>query len=186
MDSGSVARALFRDRARLLGYVTAIVRDPHLADDVSQDVTLLAMQRAGRIRDVEHLLLWARKAARYKALEALRARGAGWLHLDDDVLDALEAEWDAAHWHAADAQEQVDDLRACMQRLSPRARRILQLRYGDGLSGLQLAGTLTIGVTSVYVALSRIHRALRECIARRRGTAGDTDERAVAGELHQP
>jgi RNA polymerase sigma-70 factor (ECF subfamily) len=188
MDSGSAARALFRDRARLLGYVTAIVRDADLADDVFQEVTLLAMQRAGRIRDVEHLLLWARKAGRYKALEALRAKGGGWLPLDDDVLDALEAEWDAAGSDAAGsdaAAEQLHDLRRCMQRLSARARRILHLRYSDGLSGLQLAETLTIGVASVYVALSRIHRALRDCMARRRGMAGETDERVVAGQLHQ-
>jgi RNA polymerase sigma-70 factor (ECF subfamily) len=172
----------------LLGFVTAIVRDPHLADDVFQDVTLLAMRRAGRIRDLEHLLLWARKAARYKALEVLRARGRGCLPLDEDVLDALEAEWDAAgpDPRTDGADEQVDDLRACVQRLSPRARRILHLRYGEGLSGSQLAETLAIGVASVYVALSRIHRALRECVARRRGMAGETDERAVAGQLHQP
>src|SRR4029450_6723830 len=112
MDSGSAARALFRDRARLLGYVTAIVRDPHLADDVFQDVTLLALQRAGPIGSAKHLLLWARKTARYKAMQALRARGGRLVALDDDVLDALEADWDEP-----DSQvlaEQLDDLRACI------------------------------------------------------------------------
>ena len=181
MDSGSAARALFRDRARLLGYVTAIVRDPHLADDVFQDVTLLAIQRAGRIGSAEHLLLWARKTARYKAMEALRARG-GSVALDDDVLDALEAEWNGLDSQAAD--ERVDDLRACMQRLSPRARRVLDLRYGEGLSGAQVAGMLAIGVASVYVTLSRIHKALRDCMTRRRRMTNTRDERAVAGQFH--
>ena len=181
MDSGSAARALFRDRARLLGFVTAIVRDPHLADDVFQEVTLLALQRAGRIHSAEHLLLWARKTARYKAMEALRARG-GSVALDDDVLDALEAEWDEPG-SQTDA-EPLDDLRACMQRLSPRARRVLELRYGDGLSGAQVAGRLAIGVASVYVTLSRIHKALRECMARRRRMTDARDEREIAGQLH--
>jgi len=181
MDSGSAARALFRDRARLLGFVTAIVRDPHLADDIFQDVSLLAVQRAARIGGVEHLLLWARKTARCKAMEALRARGGRSVALDDDVLDALEAEGDEPDSRAA---ERVDDLRACMQRLSLRARRILDLRYGHGLSGAQVAGTLAIGVASVYVALSRIHKALRDCMARRRRMADRRDERPVARQLH--
>ena len=171
----------------MLGYLTAIVRDPHLADDLFQDVALLAMQRAGRIRDVGHLLLWARKTARFKAMEALRARGGGWVCLDDDVLDALEEDWDAAGSHSDgnNADEQIHDLRLCMQRLSARARRILHLRYGEGLTGPELADTLTIGVASVYVALSRIHKALRDCMARRAGRPGETDERAVSEHLHE-
>ena len=184
MDSEARPRVV-PGRARLLGYVTAIVRDPHLAA-TSSEVTLLAMQRAGGSGATSPPPL-GEKSSALQVVEALRASGGGGCP-GDDVLDALEAEWDAAGSDAAGsdaAAEQVHDLRGCMQRLSARARRILHLRYSDGLSGLQLAETLTIGVASVYVALSRIHRALRDCMARRRGMAGETDERVVAGQFHK-
>jgi RNA polymerase sigma-70 factor, ECF subfamily len=94
MDANNLVRALIRDRAGLLGYIWAIVRDTHLADDVFQDVTVLAMERAAEIKDESHLLLWARRAARFKSLEALRKRTRQTIPLDEDVLELLEAEWD--------------------------------------------------------------------------------------------
>ena len=166
MDSNAVVRALIRDRARLLGYVWAIARDPHLADDVFQDVTVLAMDRAADIADEKHLALWARRAARFKTLEALRRRARHPVGLDDDVTELLAAEWGGAD--PADTGEDVEHLRACVARLSPHARTILSLRYVEGVSGARVAELMDVKVQSVYVALARIHRALGDCIRRRR------------------
>jgi RNA polymerase sigma-70 factor (ECF subfamily) len=120
------------------------------------------MERAAEVRDEGHLSRWARKAARFKALEQLRKRSPRAVPLDEDVMEMLEAEWDA---DASDAgADQADHLRACIDRLSPHARTVLGLRYTEGLSGAQVAEALRIKVQSVYVALARIHRALEDCI----------------------
>jgi RNA polymerase sigma-70 factor (ECF subfamily) len=169
MDSNGIVRLLFRDRARLLGYVWAIVRDNHLADDVFQDVTVLAMERAAEINDEHHLSLWARRAARLKALEALRKR-ARTVPLDDDVMDLLAAEWDGDD--ACAIGEDVEHLRACIARLSPHAQTILGLRYVEEVNGARVAEVMQVKVQSVYVALARIHRALGDCIRRRRAKEG--------------
>jgi RNA polymerase sigma-70 factor len=160
MDSNSVVRLLIADRARLLGYVWSIVHDPHLADDVFQDVTVLAIEKAGEIADETHLKRWARKAARFKALEGLRKRKPQIIPLDEDVMELLEAEWEAG----AASSDEVDHLRACLDRLSPHARTLLSLRYAQGLSGARVAEALHIKVQSVYVALARVHRILGDCI----------------------
>jgi RNA polymerase sigma-70 factor (ECF subfamily) len=164
MDSNHVVRVLIRDRARLLGYVWAIARDAHLAEDVFQDVTVLAMERAADIRDEPHLMLWARRAARFKVLEALRKRARRTVALDADVLELLEDEWD----DGSDAGEEIDHLRACLDNLTPQARTILGMRYVAGVSGARVAEVMDVKVQSVYVALARIHRALRDCIRGRR------------------
>jgi RNA polymerase sigma-70 factor, ECF subfamily len=166
MEPNDVVRALIRDRARLLGYVWAIVRDPHLADDIFQDVTVLAMERAAEIHDEKHLALWARRAARLKALESLRKRARGTVPLDEDVMELLEAGWDGDDPHAAG--EDIEHLRACMAKLSAHARTILGLRYAEEVSGARVAEVMQVKVQSVYVALARIHRALGDCIRRRR------------------
>jgi RNA polymerase sigma-70 factor (ECF subfamily) len=169
MDANGIVRALIRDRVKLLGFIWAIVRDHHLADDVLQDVTVLAMERAAEIRDDEHLLLWSRKAARYKSLEILRSQAHRTLALDHDVLESLEAQW--ASVDAAATSDEVGYLRGCMERLTPHAQRIVHLRYTQGLSGIQVAEIIKVKVHSVYVALTRIHRALEECIRHRRQAA---------------
>ena len=166
MEANEVVRVLIRDRAKLLGYVWAILRDHHAADDVLQDVTVLAMERAGEIADEGHLLLWSRKAARYKALEVLRSSSYRTMSLDERVLEVLEAEWTAADRRST--MDEVGHLQKCMEGLTSHARRILHLRYTEGLSGIQVAEILNIKVHSVYVALTRIHRALELCIRQQR------------------
>jgi RNA polymerase sigma-70 factor (ECF subfamily) len=169
MEANRIVRALIRDRAKLLGYIWAIVRDHHLAEDVFQDLTVLAMERAGEIQDDEHLLLWSRRAARYKALEVLRSKSYQATTLDDDVLELLQTDW--ARGDAFASSDEVDHLRACLERLTPHARRLVHLRYTEGLTGIQTAEVVQVKVHSVYVALARIHKALEECIRQRRHIA---------------
>ena len=169
MDADRIVRALIRDRAKLLGFVWAIVRNHHLADDVLQEVAVLAMERAAEIRDDEHLLLWSRKAARNKALEALRNRTHRMISLDEDVLESLETDW--THVDPLATNDEVDYLRACVERLTPRAQEMVQLRYTQGLTGIQVAEIIKVKVHSVYVSLTRIHQALEACIRRQRQAA---------------
>jgi RNA polymerase sigma-70 factor, ECF subfamily len=166
MDSHLVVRELIQERTKLLGFIWAIVRDRHLAEDVFQDVTVLAMERAADICNREHLMLWARQAARYKSLELMRKNARPRLALDNDVLELIEAEW--ARGDVFTVGEEVDHLRACVEQLTPHAQRILHLRYTVGMTGIQVAGVVNVKVTSVYMALTRIHQALEDCIRRRR------------------
>jgi RNA polymerase sigma-70 factor (ECF subfamily) len=169
MEVNDIVRELIHDRAKLLGYVWAIVRDYQLADDVLQEVTVLALERASEITDGKHLLLWSRKAARYKSLELLRKRSRDVALLADDVLELLEADWQTLDSHST--TDEVDHLRACIDLLSPHARKIVHLKYMEGLSGAQVAQVIKVKVTSVYVALTRIHKALEGCIRARRNRA---------------
>jgi RNA polymerase sigma-70 factor (ECF subfamily) len=168
MDKASVVRTLIRDRAKLLGFIWVMVRDHHAADDLFQDVTVLALEHCDEINDEHHLSVWCRKAARLKALEAVRRRQRKPAPLDDDLLQMIEDDWGAVD--SITSRPEVDYLRGCVERLSPRARRVLHLRYVEGLSGARLASHADVGieVKSLYVALSRIHRALHECITRKR------------------
>lgn len=159
----ALVRLLLQERTRLLAYVRAVVRDEHLAEDVFQEAAALAVRERERIQDRDHFLLWMRKTARYRALNALRQRQR--LVFNDELLDQLEAEWTQAD--AVPDSQRADALRHCMDQLTPNNQNILRLRYGEGLSGLRLAAALNRQLNAVYVALARIHKALGECIRRR-------------------
>ena len=166
MEASLIASALVRDRVKLLGFIWAIVRDVHVADGLGQEAAELDVSKSEKINYEEHLIRWARKTARFKSLEALREKHRHAQPLDNDVLDLLEA-----HWTAADTQnvdEDIDHLRACVKELTPRAGEIVSLRYLKGMSSAQVADALNVTVASVYVAVARVHRALKECIRRRR------------------
>jgi RNA polymerase sigma-70 factor, ECF subfamily len=160
---------LLRERVKLLAYITAIVRDNHLAEDVFQEVALLAVRKRDEIRDGQHFLAWMRLAARHHALKVLH-RQQRQLFLDEILLDHLDEQW--AELDPSSDSDLMEALRHCVERLSPHARDIIKLRYADGISGLRLAEVVDRSLNTVYVALSRIHRSLGDCIRQRLASQG--------------
>ena len=55
----------------------------------------------------------------------------------------------------------------CLEKLSPYARRVVELRYVEGLTGSRLAEALNRNLTAAYVAVSRINKTLAECVRNR-------------------
>lgn len=167
LDTSGVVQLLLRERVRLTAAAGAVLRDAHAADDVFQQVVLAALRPAEPFRDPDHLLAWALRAARHRAIDAARRRRV--LVLDDAALDVLEAHW--AGLAEGDAPARVEALRDCLGKLPPGAREVLRLRYEQGLGCPAVAGRLGRSVDAVYQTLSRLHRRLRECIEAR--LAGD-------------
>jgi RNA polymerase sigma-70 factor (ECF subfamily) len=155
---------LLRERVKLLAYIRAIVRDDHLAEDVFQEVAVLAVRKREEIRDRRHFLAWMRLAARHRAMKLAR-RQHRYLLLDEALLDQLDEQW--AEHDMSSGTDLVEALRYCVERLSPHARNLVKLRYVDGISGLRLAEVVDRRPNAVYVALSRIHRSLGDCIKQR-------------------
>ena len=163
LDQDTVVRLILSSRGKAIGYISAIVGDPHLAEDVFQDVAVLTLRKADSIPSEEAFPGWLFKTARFQALNAFRKRKRMPQPLDDSVLDLLDREWIAGEGEP-DNQAALDALRSCLERLTDRARRLVELRYGNEMSGQGLAESLGQPLNTVYVALSRIHRTLAKCV----------------------
>lgn len=159
VEQDVLVRLLLAQRAMLLGYIGSIVRDTHLAEDIFQDATLVALKKRDELADVSGFPAWARRIARLEAMNALRRIQKAPRTLDEAVLDILDGHWDETDEGPASAA-----LRRCLQRLPARSRRMVELRYRDDLSGPDLAEELSQPINTVYVTLARIHRALLECM----------------------
>lgn len=160
-----IVKVLMRERDRLFAYVWSIVGDIHVAEDVIQEVSLLAADKGGEVANEHALLVWVRKAARLKALEALRSTARRPVPLDDSVLEQMEPHW--AKYDRVDSAEMVEALRVCMEKLTENNRRLLKLRYVDGLRMGEVARALGRKAATVYQAMSRLHANLAECVQRR-------------------
>jgi RNA polymerase sigma-70 factor (ECF subfamily) len=161
-DHDEFVRTLLAERGTLLGYIHALVRDRHLAEDVFQSVMVAAISKRDAIQDRQHLLKWLRTAARFEALSQLRKTGDQPPGLDDSVLNQLESHWARHDAHAGSVK--ADALRHCVNRLAPHARDLLRLRYDEGFSGERLAALVGKSLNTVYVTLTRIHRTLADCV----------------------
>ncbi len=160
-----LARTILDDQHKLLAFVVARCGDPLLAEDVAKDVFALAVERIEDFEDTDHLLAWCRETARRKTLERMRAESRQPRALDADVLDMLDPHWSSLN--DIENTDAVDALRHCLETLSPSARRIIETRYREGLTGQKLADRLDTKFNTVYSTLSRAHAALAVCIRSR-------------------
>lgn len=160
-------RLLIADRSKVLAYIRSIVRSEHLAEDVFQDVSMLAIRKQDEIADEMHFMKWVRKASRFEALNVLRRTRSREMSLDDQMLDDLESHWQ--HYDDESGTRVSEALDKCLAALPPGAQRIIRERYESGRSVTELAKLMGRRLDSLYVAISRIYRALSDCLLRRLG-----------------
>jgi len=160
-----VVQLLLKHRGKLLGAIRAMVADEHLAEDIFQEVSIAAVSKCHEIIDIDHFAPWIRSAARLQSLMALRNRNRLPRSLSVEALDMLEP-----HWEQFDKRSDMDlseALKACLEQLGPYAKTLVDTRYVQGKSGNNLALALKRSMNTVYVALSRVHNSLRECLAKK-------------------
>lgn len=174
IDIDDLVRLALRERPRLIAYATVILADEHAAEDVFQDVLVIAMQKAEEIQSPEHLMGWLRLAARNRAMDLRRTRDKRASVLDPTVLDVLEQSW--SKLDQSDTSVRAEALRKCVDQLPPKAREVLELRYVRNLKGQQLADRLGRKLNTAYVAVSRIHRMLHACIEDRLNCSAEQQE----------
>src|SRR5205807_5718137 len=111
---------------------------------------------------------WARKVVRFTALNALRKQNRSPELLEPRMLDLLEHDW----CKDMGPERSMLALRQCIEQLSAKAQRLIELRYVAGIPGNALAARLKQPPNTVYVALSRIYRTLSTCVKKRLACEG--------------
>ncbi len=165
MNEEELVSILLVERQRLIAYLISMLRKLDQAEDVYQEVCLLALKKRETIADQQHLRYWLRTAARLQALNFLKKMQNRQLSLNDEILDLLEPHW-AAH-DAEDDSAVMLALKHCMDLLPKAAGALIRQHYVQGISYTALAESLRRPVNSLYVTFSRIHAALADCVNKR-------------------
>lgn len=157
-----VVEALSKHRISLISYAWVVVGDAQLADDVVQDVSLLAIKKADQINEPEHILPWLRHAVRLRGLEIRRHRNREAVLLEGDVLELLAGVESELSQYAE--SERMESLRHCYEGLPPKSRQLLKMRYSDELKPVEIASQTSKTRDAVYKTLQHVHGLLEVCI----------------------
>ncbi len=159
-----LVRVLHANRVPLMTYIRTILPDFHLAEDVYQEVSVQAVLHLEKIRDEDHLKQWLYLTAKHRAINfSKRKDHQQSILFDEDMLDRYEACLMDIDSHT-DVGVKYKALQDCLSRLTPYAKRLVYLRYCEGLTGQALGDTFGRKANTVYVALTRVHGALRTCL----------------------
>ena len=161
-----------KSRTRLSAAAWMVVRDTHMAEDIFQNVALKAMTRGVSFETESALLSWAFISARREGIDWLRRHQREALGLDEEILNLLDREWQAAPSLPSGAK--IEALQECLASAPEGARRLLKLRYFDGCNCEEVAAQMGLGLNAVYKRISRLHESLRQCVEGRLTRMGDT------------
>lgn len=142
---------------RLLRYATALTCDPHLAQDIVQEVLLRAQSRWARISALQAPDSYVRRMVTNEYLSWRRRRAARTIASTHSTLDALAA---PAADHA-DGYAERDAMRSRIAALPRKQRAAILLRYYEDCTDAEIAEALGCSAGTVRSHISRALGSLR-------------------------
>jgi RNA polymerase sigma-70 factor (ECF subfamily) len=161
-DRAAMEQLVARLRPGVFRYVLARVLDPHLADDVTQEVTVTMAQSLPRYVDQgRSVTAWAFGIAANKVSES-RRRAYHRHEFPTEVLPDTAGDSAGQPEQAVLRLETADRMRELLDMLPEQQAEIVRLRVAAGLSAEETAAILGTTAGAVRVAQHRALARLRE------------------------
>jgi RNA polymerase sigma-70 factor (ECF subfamily) len=159
-----ITQLIVRHRASLYGFILAHTGDANNAEDIFQEVCLVVCEKWDTYDSTKSFCAWAMGIARNEILKQRRntARNREVL-LDPEIGETLVGH---PAWEE-DEGEEKQALRECMERLSPRTRQIVMMKFEENLRIAEIASRVRWKADSVSVTLTKAKKALFKCVKTR-------------------
>ena len=157
----AAVQALFVDYLPAVrSLVLALWPDFDGANDIVQETFLTVTRKAADFKLGSDFAAWAATIARFKVKEAWKTKQRAFEAMSPEVIESLISSMPKED----DRQVELAALSECMQRLSPKACAIVEMRYEQSHSLMEIGTRIGWTAGSVHVALSRARLLLRDCI----------------------
>lgn len=148
---------------RIYEFILTLVMRQADADEIFQDTSLILWKKFDSYDPNGNFRAWACRIAYLEVLQ-LRRTSRRLLTFGDEAL-ALLAEKAIAH--SDDSGRRQAALEACLERLQPPDREMIEHRYYHRRPPKEIATLRACSVYSIYRALARVHSALLNCVQNR-------------------
>lgn len=161
-DKGAMKRLYERHHAGVLSFVQSRLRDPMEAFDVVQDTFLDVWRSAGRHEGRSSVKTWIFSIARNKTIDRFRKGGREVPFEDDfdppDITPNAETVIEAA----SDAEQ----VRACIEKLSPPQARAVRLAFYEDLGYAEIAELEQVPEGTIKTRIHHAKKLLMQCLAK--------------------
>jgi RNA polymerase sigma-70 factor (sigma-E family) len=147
----------------LVRYATVVTWDPHLAEDITQDVLLRAQSRWGRIGRLDAPEQYVKRMILNQFLSWRRRRAARMVTISPEAMESIAPPVADSAAAAADR----DLVLRLIATLPPKQRAALALRYYEDMADAQIAELLGCRPVTVRTQISRALATLRAAVPAR-------------------
>jgi RNA polymerase sigma-70 factor (ECF subfamily) len=170
-ERAAMARLWLEAEPAVRAYVFVAVQNFQDAEDVVQQTALTAARRFEEYDAIRPFAAWVLWLAKSRVIDHYRKQGRQRVVFSETLLDGIAEA--LVEWQSPRASAHAAALERCLEKLPPKSRRLLDLRYTDDASMDAIAGAIGSTAGAVRVMLFRIRNLLAECV---RGELA-TDER---------
>ena len=156
-------RLLTSHQVRLRSFALSLI--PHWADaeEVLQEASLVMWKKFDQFKLGTSFFSWACKIIHLTAKDFRRRQSRSRVHFGDQFMELVAAQTQQLDEELAQREALLNN---CISKLKEKHRQMLHMRYQQGFSVERLAQTMGSTAKAVYQALSRIYKALFDCVER--------------------
>jgi RNA polymerase sigma-70 factor (ECF subfamily) len=140
--------------------------DPIEAEDLAQEVFLIAFQNIAKFDTSRTMSRWLRGIAANLLRNNLRLRRETTLRSDIELNNLMEQAIAEAETEFTGATL-LPALRRCLEALDGRARQLIESRYAHGHDMAEICRQTKLKHSALTMALHRLRERLRDCVTRR-------------------
>ncbi len=155
----------------LKGYIFSAIRDYHAAEDMLQEIAILITKKAATFDFDRPVAPWLTGVAKIHIRRWFQQSGRRPLHISFEMLDQCLTDHEG--FEAAAMLQRESLLVACVESLPSKQRRIMRLRYAEGLNCERISQMTSRSVQSIYSTIKRLKKSLRECVNARQEKDGE-------------
>ncbi len=158
-------RLVMSHRPMLKSFVRILVRDRDLAEEALTDACVAILASYGQYDRRSPFIPWARAIARNVARTKVRAAKREHPLLDAENIEGMADDVEDIETEPGVALRR-EALDSCLEKLPPRHRRLIRLRYFDKRPYDDMSRLAGKTVGALYAVFSRLHSSLGLCIVR--------------------
>lgn len=163
-DVDAYAEIMARYELKLHRYVTYLIHNQTMADDVVQDTFIKAYQNLNGFNPKYKFSSWIYRISHNEAMNAIKKVR----HMSDVDIDELpDTGYDQRIEELVDNNILSEDVHGCLGKLEPKYREVIQLVYFENMKYEEVSDVLRIPASTVGVWLSRAKTRLRDLCKQR-------------------
>jgi RNA polymerase sigma-70 factor (ECF subfamily) len=158
-----------RHQRRIFSYIYSLVPDRYDAEDLLQETSLVICEKFDDFKEGTDFVAWACQIAYWRVRYSRQKFARSKVVFDQEIVDAVAQ---TASTMVEELDERHVALGNCLQKLHPRDRDLLLVRYEPGSGVEEAAKRSGRTLQTAYKALARLRKLLLDCVSTKLASGG--------------